>query len=542
MARRWALLASETWDAERRAGEEEAAAEVVSLVDRLRKDVHEVQVALSQAQSTSTSTRREYETLRRVMSAAGAPPEATAAELRQMDTEYHKQRNALVVTQDAVWSAQQQAAYREVQVVSMRREGAKIAWQLEEACGNLPRLEDLCEKEAWEQRCMERERQAAVVAEEQTAAGRRQLQEEVQMGRQRLDELRKSLEWTQEQTAEEEAQRLAELRALKREQRREEDELAASSALVARQEQVADENRQLRQCWQEELQEVSVLEESTAGLRKDAAAERVRGKTWQDKLRRSVEEAKELRRSLQESESQCQVHRQALQKARQRPSELAGIKAAFVSASASTWRESMSDFGSLVKSPASASSADRRQRLSAELRAAETLYANTKLQVSEMRSQIRMLQLEQGASRASGPRALPAANSDVSAGLLRRRQAQAERRASLRLRSVAEALGRQSQDASRSLASETLAISESSEEAPEEDVVEELHSLTVPSNMPGASKDDRQVPPPPASISACSSLPEYLRQRAEATRRAILRGEIHAAEMALELRPSAQIP
>ncbi|CAE7241801.1 unnamed protein product, partial [Symbiodinium sp. KB8] len=163
---------------------------------------------------------------------------------------------------------------------------------------------------------------------------------------------------------------------------------------------------------QEELHEVSVLEESTACLRKDAAAERVRGKTWQDKLRRSVEEAKELRRSLQESESQCQVRSQALQKARQRPSELAGIKAAFVSASASTWRESISDFGSsLAKSPASASSADRHQRLAAELRAAETLYANTKLQVSEMRSQIRMLQLEQGASRASGPRALRAANS-----------------------------------------------------------------------------------------------------------------------------------
>eukprot|EP00439_Symbiodinium_sp_Y106_P081283 s234_g20.t1 len=45
----------------------------------------------------------------------------------------------------------------------------------------------------------------------------------------------------------------------------------------------------------------------------------------------------------------------------------------------------------------------------------------------------------------------------------------AERRASLRLRSVAEALGRQSQDASRSLVSETLAISETSEEAPEEE-------------------------------------------------------------------------
>ncbi|CAE7355692.1 unnamed protein product [Symbiodinium natans] len=156
--------------------------------------------------------RTEYEALRRVLAGAGAPPEASAAELRQLDEEYQKQRNALVVTQDAAWSAEQEAAYAAAQIARLKTGAAEASRQAEEVHQELQRLAELGEEERRERQRALREREVADAAEEETAIGQRQLQfvvalavsflsssmqqEELRLGRRHLEGLRSRLEST----------------------------------------------------------------------------------------------------------------------------------------------------------------------------------------------------------------------------------------------------------------------------------------------------------------------------------------------------------
>ncbi|CAL1138728.1 unnamed protein product [Cladocopium goreaui] len=271
------------------------------------------------------------------------------------------------------------------------------------------------------------------------------------------------------------------------------------------------------------ISEMTFFQDKRAEILKETAAEKQRGRAWETKLRQAASEARELRKALDEEELICKERMDALEK-RQRDSEGSGLQAAIASiASIARASVSMSQSSQSVRESAlklghlGSSACSRQEKLKQELHTAEDLRFEISSQVSEMRAELERLH------RASD---VEGGVSDLivqpAAAQLRQWKLQQERKASLRLQGMVKRFGAKAGGSASS-----LAVSESESEGNDD-------GGALPSREPG-ELGERE--PGDAGLSGrIESTQAFLRMKAEETRSAIRRGEIHAAKLAASSR------
>eukprot|EP00434_Breviolum_minutum_P010761 symbB.v1.2.009492.t1/scaffold590.1/size183855/4 len=486
VAERWAALVTGKSRKLRKDQEEEVQAHVVSKANEKREILREMKGAKRHLSSLSHESRGRVGT-----------GDEVRKKLKEAEARLLKEKNAVIMTKDAIWACHQQDIAAKICLLRQRHQKLHSEEaELEEEVQRLRQSSSVNEDDLVRTSAME-EKAAAETAEDIAEAGQRQLQEQLRSGSHTLEEREAKVAQILASRATEEEEHANWHRRvqqnLKSEARNAEQASVAAQSLATRRDEINAECHDLREQAISHISETRLLEEKRAEILEETAVEKQRGRTWETKLRQAGSETRELRKVLDEEETKCK-ERIAIEKQRGRHSlEWSGLQQALARVSM------VSDSQSLRESMLMRTSS-RQGKLTEELRTAEALHHDIKGQVSEMRAELKELQVhrsvEAGVSGAA-----------EEAGQLRHWRLQQERKAALRLQGMVRRFGAQA-----SVTNSTLAVSDSESEGQIEQ---------VPTGTPDGLDSDR-----------INSIPEFLKMKAEETRLAIRHGEIRAAKLA----------
>ncbi|CAJ1449313.1 unnamed protein product [Effrenium voratum] len=428
-------------------------------------------------------------------------------EVRQAEAMLQRERNAVVITEDAIWTCRQEASVLQAQAARRQQESDCLAWEHSELEGQIQRLQP-SELE---------ERQAAVFAAEEAEE---ELEEQLRAGRRQLAAKRLAAE-SLEQARD---RRAAEGRQLRLELRQAEQAIAAGRGLSRRQEEISMECEELRLQRREEEAAAAQLAQRKERLVAERAAELSKGQSWEARLRGAGEEVRDARRALHEEDAALRGRRRA-------------VRAAVPAARGET------------DSPFAVASSERRAKLVGELRVAEELYQESCAQVAEMRAALKRMQLgrsvesmdvDGGGESISALRASSASQPDLSAQQ-RQWRLQEERVASVRLRRFAARLASESAaEAAEAHGDEGMepaaGLSPASSLKAELVVEPAAPSPTLAEPVARTAASSPSFAQPLEDVQPVTSIQGFLHMKAREVRRAVLRGEIHAAEAAAGLK------